>query len=111
VEGEDREREKRQRGEKMVRKSKYVKERTKRKDLERENRELRNAVKHPGSLKDLGFTEQESTEKEKKAIRRADKKYGKAETDRKLGFLETVTKHYPGIHEKIRSILKWNERR
>jgi Holliday junction resolvasome RuvABC DNA-binding subunit len=95
----------------MVKKSKYVKERTKRKDLERENRELRNAVKHPGSLKNLGFTEQESTEKEKKAIRRADKKYGKAETDRKLGFLETVTKHYPGIHEKIRSILKWNERR
>jgi len=95
----------------MVKRSRYVKEKTRRKDLERENRRLRNAVKHPGSLKDLGFSEDEPEGKEKKAIQRADKKYGKAETDRKLGFLETVTKSYPGIHEKIKSLLKWNERR
>jgi len=95
----------------MVKRSKYVREKTKRKMLEKENRNLKNAVRHPGSLRDLGFSEMEPEDTEKRAIRRADKKYGKAETDRKLGFLETVTKHYPGIHEKIRSILKWNERR
>jgi len=94
----------------MVKKSKYVREKTKRKMLEKENRNLKNAVRHPGSLKNLGFTEQESTEKEKKAIRRADKKYGKGETDRKLGFLEAVTHRYPKINEKIKSILKWNEK-
>jgi len=94
----------------MVRKSKYVKERMKRKDLERENRELRNAVKHPGSLRGLGFSEKEPLKKQKNAIRKADKKYGKAETDRKLGFLEAVTHRYPKINERIKSILKWNEK-
>ena len=92
----------------MVRKSKYVKEKTRRKDLERENKELRNAVRHPNSLKDVGFSEKESIVKEEQAIKKADKKYGKAETDRKLGFLEAVTKRYPKIHEKLKELIRWN---
>jgi hypothetical protein len=94
----------------MVKKSKYVREKTKRKMLEKENRNLKNAVRHPGSLRDLGFSEMESEDTEERAIRKADKKYGKAETDRKLGFLEAVTHRYPKINEKIKSILKWNEK-
>ncbi len=71
----------------------------------------KNAVKHPGSLLDVGFNEHESEKKQKQAIKRADKKYGRKETDLKLGFLKAVTKRYPKIHEKIKSVLKWNEKK
>ena len=69
---------------------------------------LKNAVKHPGSLKDVGFSEKESLNKEEKAIKKADKKYGKAETERKLDFLAAVTKRYPKIHEKLKELIRWN---
>jgi len=94
----------------MVKRSKYVKEKTRRKLVEKENRELKNAVRHPGSLRDLGFSEKEPLKKQKNAIMKADRKYGKKETDRKLGFLEAVTHRYPKINERIKSILKWNEK-
>lgn len=82
------------------------KRRTGKKDHKRNS--LNNAVKHPGSLKREGFNEKESLKKEEQAIRKADKRYGKAETDRKLGLLETFTKHYPKIHKKIKSLIRWN---
>ena len=69
---------------------------------------LKNAVKHPGSLKKEGFNENESLKKEEQAIKKADKRYGKGETDRKLGLLETFTKRYPKIHKKIKEVIRWN---
>ena len=75
---------------------------------EHKRNSLRNAVKHPGSLKKEGFNETESLRKEEQAIKKADKKYGKAETDRKLGFLEGMTHRYPKIHKKIKSLIRWN---
>ena len=72
------------------------------------SKSLRNAVKHPGSLKKEGFNENESLKKEEQAIKKADKRYGRKETDRKLGFLEGMTKRYPEIHKKIKSLIRWN---
>ena len=79
--------------------------------LKEQNRQLRSQVKisHPGSLKDLGFNLHESIGSEQKAIKRADRKYGRAETDRKLGALEVLDKHRKTIQDKIRKVLKWNE--
>ena len=75
---------------------------------EHKRNSLDNAVKHPGSLKREGFNEKESLKMEEQAIRKADKRYGKAETDRKLGFLEGMTHRYPKIHKKIKSLIRWN---
>ena len=79
--------------------------------LKEQNRQLRSQVKisHPGSLKDLGFNLHESIGSEQKATKRADRKYGRAETDRKLGALEVLDKHRKTIQDKIRKVLKWNE--
>ena len=82
------------------------KRRTGKKDHKRNS--LTNAVKHPGSLKREGFNEKESLKKEEQAIKKADKRYGRKETDRKLGFLEGMTKRYPEILKKIKSLIRWN---
>ena len=82
------------------------KRRTGKKD--HKSKSLKNAVQHPGSLKKEGFNENESLKKEEQAIKKADKRYGRKETDRKLGLLETFTKHYPKIHKKIKSLIRWN---
>lgn len=60
-------------------------------------------------LTDVGFTEKESIEKEEKAIRKADRKYGKAETDRKLRFIEGMTKRYPKIPDRLKELIRWNK--
>ena len=60
--------------------------------LKEQNRQLRRQIRisHPGSLKDLGFNLHESISREKAAIERADEKYGRPETDRKLAALEVL---------------------
>ena len=82
------------------------------KKLKRENRNLKHQIKikHPGSLSRFGFNERESEQKEKQAIAKADREYGRSETDLKLAALEAFAKHKDKIREKIHSILKWNER-
>lgn len=81
--------------------------------LKEQNRQLKRQIRisHPGSLKDLGFNLHESVQKEKEAIARADRAYGKAETDRKLAALEVLDKHRRTIQEKLKKVLKWNEGR
>lgn len=80
--------------------------------LKERNRQLKHQIKidHKGSLKKLGFNESESEQKEKQAIKRADRDYGVKETDLKLAALEAFNRHKEKIHDKIRSLLKWNER-
>ena len=58
-------------------------------------------VKHKGSLSKYGFKLSGSKSKQKKAIKRADKHYGKAEVDRKLAALETFNKHQRVIYTFI----------
>ena len=81
--------------------------------LKEQNRQLRRQIRisHPGSLKDLGFNLHESIGREKAAIERADEKYGRPETDRKLAALEVLDKHRRTIQEKLKKVLKWNEGR
>ena len=68
-------------------------------------------IKHSGSLTKEGFNESESLGKEKQAITRSDRKYGIRETDLKLAALEAFNKHKKIIHRKIRTLLKWNEKK
>ena len=79
--------------------------------LKEQNKNLKKQIKidHKGSLKKIGFNESESEQKEKQAIRKADKEYGTNETDLKLAALEAFSRHKEKIHEKIKSLLKWNE--
>ena len=81
--------------------------------LKEQNRQLKRQIriKHPGSLSKFGFNLHESVRREKEAISRADEKYGKAETDRKLAALEVLDKHRRTIQEKLKKVLKWNEGR
>lgn len=57
----------------------------------------------------FGFSEQESEAREKQAIKKADRAYGRSETDLKLAALEAFAKHKDKIREKIHTLLKWNE--
>ena len=79
--------------------------------LKEQNKNLKHQIKieHKGSLKKLGFNEKESEQKEKQAIRKADREYGKQETDLKLAALETFNKHKDKIFKKMKSLIKWNE--
>ena len=79
--------------------------------LKEQNRQLKRQIRisHPGSLKDLGFNLHESIAREKQAILKADERYGRAETDRKLSALEVLDKHRRTIQDKLKKILKWNE--
>ena len=85
--------------------------RTKIAKLKQENKDLKKQIriKHPGSLSKFGFNEHESEQKEKQAIRKADKEYGVKETDLKLAALETFNKHKDKIFKKMKSLIKWNE--
>ena len=69
---------------------------------------IKYAIHHAGSLKRFGFNEKEPLDQDESAIKRADKKYGKSETDRKLGFLEAVT--HGKTQDKIRALINWNKK-
>lgn len=88
----------------MSRKTKIAKLKEQNKNLKKQIR-----IKNKGSLKKLGFNESESEQKEKQAIRKADREYGKQETDLKLAALETFNKHKDKIFKKMKSLIKWNE--
>ena len=85
--------------------------RTKIAKLKQENKDLKKQIriKHQGSLSKFGFNEHESEQKEKQAIRKADKEYGVKETDLKLAALETFNKHKDKIFKNMKSLIKWNE--
>ena len=85
--------------------------RTKIAKLKQENKDLKKQIKieHKGSLSKFGFNEKESEQKEKQAIRKADKEYGVKEKDLKLAALETFNKHKDKIFKKMKSLIRWNE--
>jgi len=89
----------------MVNRKKY--NRNKKRKSARKGR-IKNTNHHAGSLKRFGFNEKESVDREKNAVRRADKKYGKSETDRKLALLEAVT--HGKVQDKIRGLINWNKK-
>ena len=66
-------------------------------------------ISHPGSLKDLGYNEEEDIEKQKIAIKKADELYGVEETNRKLTALESFSNRFPDKKEKIRELIEWNK--
>jgi hypothetical protein len=45
-----------------------------------------------------------------KAIRKADKHYGKGEVDRKLAALEAFNKHHPEKRKRVKALIKSNQK-
>ena len=66
--------------------------------------------KHKGSLSKYGFKLSGSKSKQKKAIKRADKHYGKGEVDRKLAALEAFNKHHPAKRKRVKALIKSNQK-
>ncbi|MBX8642755.1 MAG: hypothetical protein KIY10_09290 [Thermoplasmata archaeon] len=66
------------------------------------------AIRHPGSLSKYGFDLSEPEKEQMTAIRKADRKYGKGETNRKLAALEAFNKHRPQKRKRIRSLIRKN---
>ncbi|MEM0202113.1 MAG: hypothetical protein QXR73_02960 [Candidatus Micrarchaeaceae archaeon] len=67
-------------------------------------------IRHPGSLKTVGFSESESIAAQRRAIRRADRRYGRGETNRKLAALEAFNKRRPKTHKRIKRLIAGNRR-
>ena len=67
-------------------------------------------VKHKGSLSKYGFKLSGSKKTQMKAIRKADKHYGKGEVDRKLAALEAFNKHHPEKRKRVKSLIKSNQK-
>ena len=74
------------------------------------NKRIRKKVKisHPGSLKKYGFKLNESEQSQEKSIRKADRTYGKGETDRKLAALETFNRNNPAKRKRLQKLIKNN---
>ena len=67
-------------------------------------------IKHKGSLKRYGFKLSGSKKTQMKAIRKADKHYGKGEVDRKLAALESFNKHHPEKRKRVKALIKSNQK-
>jgi hypothetical protein len=67
-------------------------------------------IRHKGSLSKYGFRLHSPEREQMKAIRKADKHYGKGEVDRKLAALEAFNKHRPTERKRIKRIIKRNKR-
>lgn len=67
-------------------------------------------IKHKGSLTKYGFKVSGSRRSQERAIRKADRHYGRGEVDRKLAALEAFNKHHPENRKKIKSLIKANRR-
>ena len=67
-------------------------------------------IRHKGSLSKYGFSLHAPEREQMKAIRKADKHYGKGEVDRKLTALEAFNKHRPRERKRIRSLIERNRR-
>lgn len=65
-------------------------------------------IRHPGSLKKYGFSENESERSQMKSIRRADREYGRAEVNRKLAALETFNKRNPWKRKRVKNLIRKN---
>ena len=74
------------------------------------NKRIKKKVKisHPGSLKKYGFKLVGSDQSQQKAIRKADRRYGKGETNRKLAALETFNKNNPAKRKRLQNLIKNN---
>ena len=74
------------------------------------NKRIKRKVKisHPGSLKKFGFKLNGSKKTQMKAIRKADRTYGKGETDRKLAALETFNKSNPAKRKRLQNLIRRN---
>lgn len=69
-----------------------------------------NPVKHPGSLKRLGYTTTESAEKRHRALMRAVRKYGYRKTVQKLAFLKGAARIPERDKEHVAEDLRWLKR-
>ncbi len=65
-------------------------------------------IRHPGSLERYGFSLSESEKEQMRAIRKADRKYGKGETNRKLAALESFNRHKPQKRKRLKSLIRKN---
>lgn len=84
---------------KEVRKTKREKKKE-RKDKRRDRRE-HIKIKHPGSLKRFGYSLKKSAKARHRALKKAEKKYGKKKVDEKLGALKAFYRHHPKDREKV----------
>ena len=76
------------------------KERKESKDRRRDRKE-HIKIKHPGSLKRFGYSLKDSAKARQRALKRAEKKYGKKKVDEKLGALKAFYRHHPKDREKV----------
>ena len=67
-------------------------------------------IKHKGSLSKYGFNLHSPEREQMKAIRKADKHYGRGEVDRKLAALEAFNKHRPKERKRIRALINRNRK-
>jgi hypothetical protein len=64
-------------------------------------------VKHPGSLKRLGYTTTENANRRHKALEKAVKRYGYRKTVQKLAFLKGAARIPERDKEHVSSDLRW----
>ena len=69
-----------------------------------------NPVKHPGSLKRLGYSTTESAEKRHRALKRAVKLYGYDETIHKLSFLKGAARIPKRSKKNVAEDIDWLKR-
>ena len=76
------------------------KERKEKKDKRRDRKE-HIKIKHPGSLKRFGYSLKESAKARHRALKKAEKTYGKKKVAEKLGALKAFYRHHPKDREKV----------
>lgn len=59
-------------------------------------------------MKKYGFKLNDSKESQEKSIRKADREYGKGETNRKLAALETFNRHNPVKRKRLHTLIENN---
>ena len=67
-------------------------------------------VRNPGSLRRYGYNLNESESARRRALAKADRRYGPGKVDQKLDALNRFNSHHPGNRKKVRQDLKWNEK-
>ena len=68
-------------------------------------------VRHPGSLRRYGYNLHESESARRRALAKADRRYGPGKVDQKLDALNRFNSHHPANREKVRQDLRFNEMR
>nr|WP_276976743.1 hypothetical protein [Ferrimicrobium acidiphilum] len=66
-------------------------------------------VRHPGSLRRYGYNLHESQPARRRALAKADRRYGRGKVDQKLDALNRFNSHHSTNREKVRQDLIWNE--